>query len=80
MVLYGELKIKILEWMILIFENIFFGKGGDVKNAFTFFWKIFVTLTVLNASRLFVFKIIEFVIVVEFLFLTFFFLNFFEEY
>lgn len=44
-----------------------------MKNAFTFFWKIFVTLTVLNASRLFVFKIIEFVIVVEFLFLTFFF-------
>lgn len=49
--MWKALKIKILEWGILIFENMFFERGG-VKNVFTFFfWKMFVTLTVSRWMR-----------------------------
>lgn len=50
--MWKALKIKILEWGILIFENMFFERGG-VKNVFAFFLEnvCHADRVALNASR-----------------------------
>lgn len=65
--MWKALKIKILEWGILIFENMFFERRG-VKNVFAFFFGKCLSRWPCRVEcvKVFVFKIMEFVI--EFLF------------